>query len=89
MGRALPNALSIFVRKACQQMNGQTSRQAEIPIESRLKHRLPEASGGKYIGQRMVKLTVEEVEEVISTISGLRTQVGVVPKSNRGGVPDR
>lgn len=44
----------------------------DTPIEARLRRLLPEKNGGAYIGRRTVKLTVEELEEVIATLDYLR-----------------
>lgn len=47
-----------------------------VPIEARLKRLLPDESSATYVGQRMVKLSVEDLEEVIATIEALRDGAG-------------
>lgn len=67
-------------------MNSKVNAQGDTSIETRLKNLLPDPNGGIYVGQRMVKLSVDEVEEVIETIKELRTRLG---ESGDAGMSER
>ncbi|GIZ50357.1 hypothetical protein [Noviherbaspirillum aridicola] len=57
------------------------------PIETRLRSLLPDTSDATYVGQRMVKLTQEELEEAIDTITRLRDAAGSgYPGSDEAGL---
>jgi len=60
-------------------MTSPSTSRNDFPLEARLKSLLPETNGAVYIGQRMVRLTLEELEEVIATLAQLRDAARTPP----------